>query len=86
VIKVSAFVLSKGTFPAKTPMRIFRRKSRTNLIRNMKDKIIDLISRFWFVLLILFCCIVLSIKFASGRSLEIEHAARLMEVDQTNKF
>ncbi len=51
----------------------------------MKDKIIDILSRFWFVLLILFCCIVLSIKFASGQTLEIDNARHLMEVDQTNK-
>src|SRR5688572_5094057 len=51
----------------------------------MINKIKDIFSRFWFVLLIIFCCIVLSIRFVSGQSLEIQDAKRLMEVDQTEK-
>src|SRR5688572_5316812 len=51
----------------------------------MKNKIIDIIGRFWFVFLILFCCIVLSIRFVSGQSLEIKDSRRLLEVDQTQK-
>ncbi len=51
----------------------------------MKNRIIDIIERFWFVLLIIFCCVVLSIRFVSGQTLEITDAKRLMEVDQTGK-
>jgi tetratricopeptide (TPR) repeat protein len=51
----------------------------------MKNKIFDIIGRFWFVLLILFFCIVLSIRFVSGQSLEIKDSKRLMEVDQPEK-
>ena len=51
----------------------------------MKNRIIDVIARFWFVLLIIFCCVVLSIRFVSGQTLEIKDARRLIEVDQTGK-
>jgi tetratricopeptide (TPR) repeat protein len=51
----------------------------------MKNRIIDIIERFWFVLLIIFCCVVLSIRFVSGQTLEIKDAKRLIEVDQTGK-
>src|SRR5688572_20839908 len=51
----------------------------------MKNRITDIISRFWFVLLILFCYIVLSIRFVSRQSLEIKDSKRLTEVDQTGK-
>jgi tetratricopeptide (TPR) repeat protein len=51
----------------------------------MINRIKDIFSRFWFVLLILFCCIVVSIRFVSGQSLEMKDSKRLMEVDQTQK-
>ena len=51
----------------------------------MKNKLLDILSRFWFVLLIIFCFIVLSLKFASGQSLEIKNSKHLIEVDQTGK-
>src|SRR5688572_23940798 len=51
----------------------------------MKDKIIDILSRLWFPLLMLLCFIILTIKFSMGQSLEIKEALRAMEVDQGKK-
>lgn len=51
----------------------------------MKNKIIDLLSRLWFPLLMLLCFIILTLKFASGQNVEIRDSKRLIEIDQTQK-
>lgn len=51
----------------------------------MKNKIIDILNRLWFPILILLCFIILTIKFASAQTLEIKDSKRLVEIDQNTK-
>ncbi|WP_276373426.1 tetratricopeptide repeat protein [Chryseolinea sp. H1M3-3] len=51
----------------------------------MKKNIIDLLSRLWFPILVLLCCLILSIRFATGQDIELKDAKRLVEVDQQKK-
>ncbi len=51
----------------------------------MKKNIIDIISRLWFPILILLCCLILSIRFVAGQDIELKEAKRLIEVDQREK-